>query len=98
MNPFIGRWVANIKKSQRHPNHRFQSATATFETSDDVLSLTHAGVNMAGRHESATFVLHPDGQEHAVSAQASDVVMVTKWVGTHVLESEARKDGRAVGN
>ena len=97
MNPFIGTWVANIEKSQRHANHQFQSATLTFEVAGEVVSMTHAGVNMAGKQESGTSVLHPDGQEHPVSAEAPGVVVVTKWVGSHVLESEARKDERVVG-
>ena len=40
---------------------------------------------------------HADGIERAVSPQAPGVVAITKWVGTHVLATEARKDGRAVG-
>jgi hypothetical protein len=97
MNPFIGKWIANIEKSQRHANHQFQSATLTFDLDGDDASLTHAGVNMAGQHESGTTVLHPDGMEHPVSLQAPGVVAVTRWVGTHVLESEAKKDGSVVG-
>jgi hypothetical protein len=97
MNPFNGTWVANIEKSRRHPNHQFQSATLTFEVSGDVVSMTHAGVNMAGKYESGTSVLHADGQEHPVSVHAPGVVALTKWAGTRVLESQARKDGHVVG-
>ena len=98
MNPFLGTWVANLEKSRRHANHQFQGATLTFEVSGNVVSLTHAGVNMAGKRESGTTVLYADGDEHAVSPQAPGVVAVTKWVGTHVLATEARKDGRPVGS
>jgi hypothetical protein len=98
MNPFLGIWVANLEKSRRHANHQFQGATLTFEVSGDVVSLTHAGVNMAGKSESGTTVLHADGVEHGVSPQAPGVVAITKWVGTHVLATEARKDGRAVAS
>ena len=52
---------------------------------------------MAGKHESGTTVLHPDGQEYPI-VQAPGVVVLTKWIGTHVLESEARKDGQVVGS
>jgi hypothetical protein len=61
MNLFLGTWVANLEKSRRHANHQFQSATLTFDVSGDVVSLTHAGVNMAGKAESGTTVLHADG-------------------------------------
>jgi hypothetical protein len=97
MNPFLGTWIANIERSRRHANHQFQSATLTFEVSGDVVSLTHAGVNMAGESESGDTVLTADGHEHPVSPQAPGVVAVTKWVGTHVLATEAKKDGRPVG-
>ena len=97
MNPLLGTWVANLEKSHRHANHQFQSATLTFDVSGDVVSLTHAGVNMSGKQESGTTVLHADGREHAVSPQAPGVVAVTKWVGTHTLATEARKDGHVVG-
>jgi hypothetical protein len=97
MNPFLGTWVANLEKSHRHVNHQFQSATLTFELSGDVVSLIHAGVNMAGKSESGTTVLHADGHEHPVSPQAPGVVAMTKWVGTNLLATEATKDGRPVG-
>jgi hypothetical protein len=97
MNPFLGTWVANLEKSHRHANHQFQSATLTFEVDGDVVSLTHAGVNKAGKHESGTTILRADGIEREVSPHAPGVVAVTKWVGTHALAMEARKEGRAVG-
>lgn len=97
MNPFSFTWVANIENSRRHTNHQLQSATLSFEIAGDDVSLTHSGVNMAGKRESGTTLLHPDGREHLVSPQAPGVVAVTRWVGTHVLESEAKKDGRSVG-
>ena len=97
MNPFVETWIANIEKSHRHANHQFQSATLTFEVTGDSVSITHAGVNMSGKHESGTTVYRVDGREHAVSPLAPGVVAVTRWIGTHVLESEARKDGRVLG-
>jgi hypothetical protein len=93
MNPLPGRWVANLEKSRRHANHQFQSATLTIDVSGEMVSLTHAGVNMAGKSESGTTVLHADGSEHAVSPQTPGVLAVTKWMGTHVLATEASKDG-----
>jgi hypothetical protein len=98
MNPFLGTWVANLEKSRRHANHQFQSATLTFEVSGDVVSITHTGVNMAGKAESGTTVLHADGVEHAVSPQAPGVVAVTRWQDPSVLATEARMSGRLVGS
>jgi len=97
MNPFSGTWVANIEKSRRHANHQFQSATLSFEISGDDVSLTHSGINMSGKRESGTTLLHPDGREHPVSAQAPGVVAVTRWVGTHVLEWRQGRTAAASG-
>ena len=96
MNPLLGLWIANLEKSHRHANHQFQSATLTFEVSGDVVSMTHAGVNMAGKPESGTTLLRADGEEHPVSPQAPGVVEVTTWIGMHVLATEGRKDGRTL--
>ena len=98
MSPFTGRWIANIEKSHRHANHQFQSAALTFEVSGDRVTLTHSGVNMSGKQESGTTVLQADGREHEVSPQAPGVVVVTRRVGSHVLESEARKAGQSFGS
>jgi len=96
-NVLNGVWAANLAKSRRHANHQFQRAMLTISADGDVVSLHHAGVNMAGKEESGTTVLRADGLEHEVSPQAPGVVVVAKWDGTHVLETEARKDGRVVG-
>ena len=98
MNPFSGTWVANLEKSRRHVNHQFQSATLTFDVSGDVVTMTHAGVNMAGKQESGTTVLHADGVEHEVSPLAPGVVAVTRWIGNRLLATEASKDGHRVGS
>jgi hypothetical protein len=97
MNPFAGNWIANIEKSHRHANHQFQSATLTFEITADLVSLTHAGVNMSGKHESGNTVLRADGQEYPVSPQAPGVVAVTQFVDARTLLTEALKDGRSLG-
>jgi hypothetical protein len=41
--------------------------------------------------------LEKSRRHHPVSPQAPGVVAVTIWIGTHVLATEAIKDGRAVG-
>jgi len=95
-SPLAGTWNANLAKSQRDPNHQFQSLTLRFEVSGDALSLTYSGVNMAGEQESGTTKLHPDGKEYPV-AEAPGVVVITKWLGPLILETVARKDGKVVG-
>ena len=97
MDPFSGSWVANIAKSRRHANHQFQSATLTFEVSGDAVSLTQAGVNMSGKSESSTLTLHADGEEHLLSPQAPGIVVVTRWLGTHQLETIGKRGAETIG-
>ena len=95
-SPLLGKWKANLSKSQRDPNHQFQSLSLRFEASDDAILLTFTGINMSGKEESGTRKLHPDGKERPV-AEAPGVVEVSRWLESHILESVARKDGTVVG-
>src|SRR5262249_37003132 len=95
-SPLAGTWKANLAKSQRDPNHQFQSLTLRFEISDDSVSLTYTGVNMVGEEESGSRQMPADGKEYSV-AEAPGVVVITKWVEPHILETLAKKDGKLVG-
>jgi hypothetical protein len=97
MSAVTGHWIANIGKSRRHANHQFQSATLTIDITGSEVSLTHAGVNMSGKHESGHTVLNADRQPHPVSPQAPGVVAVTQFVDARTLLTEASKDGRMLG-
>ena len=93
MNPFSGTRIANIEKSRRHTNHQFQSATVSFEIAGEDVSLTHSGVNVSGKRESGTTVLHPNGREHHVSPQAPGVV-VGDEMGRHRCSRVGSEEGR----
>lgn len=95
-SPLAGTWKANLSKSERHPNHQFESLTLRLEVSADAVLVTYTGVNMSGQQESGTRTLHPDGKEYPI-AEAPGVVEITKWVGANTLESVAKKDGKVVG-
>ena|SRR5438270_9995129 len=97
MDLFTGTWRANLSKSRRHANHRFESATLRFDVSGDTVTLAQAGVNAAGHQESGTTTLRSDGKEHAVSPEAPDIVVITKWVGSRILETTAKKGGEVIG-
>ena len=75
MDPFTGTWKADFARSQRDPNHQFQSATLRFAVYGDAVSLTHGGVNMSGKVESGTTNLLADGTPRAVSPDAPGVVV-----------------------
>lgn len=97
MNPFNGTWIANLSRSQRHPNHQFQSAKLHFEVSADNVSLIHEGVNMSGRYESGRTIFYVDGKEHA-SPEALGVNVVSQWIGTHLIDTRAFRNGELVGH
>ena len=97
MESFLGTWTANLSKSRRHANHQFESATLGFEMSGDAVQVTHSGVNAKGEQESGTTTFHPDGKEYPVVG-APGVVAVAEWVGTRILETTAKKDGKVVGH
>jgi hypothetical protein len=95
-SPLAGTWKANLAKSQRDPNHLFQSMTMEFKVSEDAVSFTYTGVNMAGEDESGTRQMHPDGKEYTAT-EAPGVVVITKWLSSRILETVAKKDGKVVG-
>ena len=97
MNPLTGTWVANLDKSRRHEHHQFQSASLRFEVSGNTVSLTQSGVNMSGKDESSTLTLVADGEEHPVSPQAPGVVVISRWIGTHVLETIGKRGDATLG-
>ena len=97
MDPFSGAWVANITKSKRHRNHQFQSATLRFDVSGDEIALTQSGVNMSGKAESNTLSFHADGQERPVSPQAPGITVLTRWLGTHRLETIGKRGPETIG-
>lgn len=97
MDPFTGKWIANLAKSRRHANHQFQSATLQFEVSGNTIGLTQAGVNMSGKNESSTLTLQADGEEYPASPQAPGVMVVTRWMGTHGLETIGKRGADILG-
>lgn len=96
ISAFAGTWVANIEKSRRHPNHQFKSATMQLVVVGDIVILTHGGVNAGGQEESGKVVLQADGKEHPVP-EAPGVTVVTRWLGSRVLQSIAKSAGAQVG-
>jgi hypothetical protein len=95
-SPISGTWQANIEKSNRDPNHQFQSATMQFVVVGDTVTLTYGGVNAGGQQESGTVVLQADGKEHPVPGQAG-VTVATRWLGPRLLQTIGRSGGAQVG-
>ena len=39
VNPFVGKWIANLSKSKRHPANQFQSGTIEFSVDGDTVTI-----------------------------------------------------------
>ena len=94
-SPLAGTWKANLAKSERDPNHLFQSLTLIFKVSDDDVSLSYTGINMGGKEESGIQRFHPDGKAYPI-AEAPGVVVITKWLGSNTLETVTKKGEKLV--
>lgn len=95
-HPLAGAWTANIAKSRRHENHQFQNSTMRFDVDGNTVVLSYSGVNVSGRHESATMTLRADGVEYPIP-QAPGIVSICRWVDNCTLETVGKKDGAVVG-
>jgi len=67
-----------------------------FDVTGEVVSLAYAGTNAAGKQESSRIVLHADGLEHPLP-EAQDVLVLSRWQGTHRIETQARKGENVLG-
>lgn len=95
-SPFVGRWVANLSKSRRHPANQFQSATIQIEVTGDAVTIDDVVVDASGREERSRNSLTADGIERKVG-KGNGYAFSAGWRGTHILETVAKKDDRVVG-
>ena len=95
-SPFAGTWTANIAASKRHPANQFQSATMRFAVDGDAVTLTHTSIDASGQELHGTNTIAADGKEHPFE-QSDGVVLIARWLGSRVLETEAKKAGHVVG-
>ena len=94
-NPFVGRWAANLSKSKRDPANLFRSATLEFAVAGDIVTIADVVVNAAGREEQGRNTIQADGREHS-SEHGHGYVVMSRWLGSHVLEAVVKKDGQQV--
>lgn len=95
-NPFVGHWTANLAKSKLDPNVQFQSATLRVAVAGDTVTMASELLNASGQKQHAAETFRTDGTE-TPGALSPGVILVARWVGSHVLATIARKDGRMFG-
>lgn len=94
VNPFVGKWTANLSKSKRHPSNLFQSATLQFAVVGDTVTIVDVVIDESGRETHGENTILVDGNEYV---SENGYALVARWVGSHVLETEAKKDGLSAG-
>ena len=67
-----------------------------FAVSGDTVTITDVVVDASGHEEQGKNTILVDGNEHA-SDERNGYVLMARWHGPHVLETEAKKDGQIVG-
>jgi len=95
-NPFVGKWTANLSKSRRHPGNQFRNAMLEFAVAGNIVTISDVVVDAEGREEPSKNTILADGNEHT-SEERNGYVLMARWRGSHVLETEAKKDGQKIG-
>jgi len=96
VNPFVGKWTANLSKSNRHPANQFQSATIEFVVDGNTVTIIDVVIDESGHEITGKNTILVDGNEHA-SENGSGYALVAKWIGPRVIDTMAKKDGQDVG-
>ena len=92
-SPFVGRWIADVSRSKRHPANLFRSATIHVAVSGDAVTFTSSSVDSGGKEERSQQTIHvgsnaPRSAGHAAKA---------RWLSARVLEVDDWLDGALVG-
>lgn len=93
-SPFVGKWTANLSTSRRHPGNTFQRAVLQFTVTDNILTIIDVVVDESGHQHRGKNTILVDGQNH--TSENGDV-LIARWRGSHVLETEAKKNDQRVG-
>lgn len=94
LNPFVGKWTANISKSQRHPANQFQSALLEFSVLGNTVTIADVYVDDAGHEMRGKNTILADGVEYPSD---NGYTLTASWRGPRVLETFAKKDGQVAG-
>ena len=94
LHPLIGRWIADVARSQRHPANLFQRATIQFTVDDSTVNVEQEFVDQAGQVVRNHMTIVADG---APQAMPNGYVLTARWRGAHALDTVATKNGAVVG-
>ena len=95
-NPFVGTWTANIARSKLDPRYQFQSVALQIAVAGETVTMTSDVVDASGKRQRAAETFRADGTE-TPGTLSPGVLLVARWVGSHVLATIAKKDGQMIG-
>ena len=93
-HPFVGRWIANVAKSTRHPANLFQRAIIEFAVNGNTVKIDDEFVDESGRVVRGHNTLVADGVEHPAP---NGFVVTAAWRGAHALEICGDEERRGRG-
>jgi hypothetical protein len=92
---FVGRWVASVARSNRHPANPFRSAVMTLELDDNRIHIAHRMVDELGREDRGRTCMVIDDAEHALPNEGGYSLTATLQ-RPRTIETIAKKDGQIV--
>jgi hypothetical protein len=95
-SPFVGEWTANLAKSKQDPNHQISTRDSSDSGGRRDRDDGKRACQCAGQTQHAKETFRTDGTETPGSLNPG-VILVARWVGSHVLATIAKKDGRTFG-
>ena len=85
LGAFVGRWVASIERSKRHPANAFRSASLDIEATGDTLAIVDRLVLESGDTHQGKNVINVDGLEHPTDGRGNRVA--ARQLGARVIEA-----------
>jgi outer membrane usher protein FimD/PapC len=92
---FAGSWVADLQQSKLHPGFTFERVTLDISVSADTVTLTSDLVSPSGQKQRVTETFRTDGTPTPGTLNLG-IVLIARWVGSHVLASVAEKGDQIV--
>ena len=93
-HPFVGRWIANVARSKRHPANMFQRAIIEFVVDGNTVDIDDEFVDESGRVVRGHNTIVADGVEHPAP---NGFVVTAAWRGTTALETVVTRNGEVEG-
>ena len=93
-HPFVGRWIANVARSKRHPANMFQRAIIEFVVDGNTVDIDDEFVDESGRVVRGHNTIVADGVEHPTP---NGFVVTAAWRGTTALETVVTRNGEVEG-